>query len=110
MTNIAEWQEKYPNGKAPLSWDLSDYIFWNEEPPPCVILGVTEGQSIAREDVEEWAREVYQTLYILREQNPDKFDDHFNNFVLDLEYLHHLDKISKEDVLRLKDKESLNIG
>jgi hypothetical protein len=110
MKNKREWKEKYPQGKAPLSWDLADYLCWCEEPPPCVIVGVTEGQALADENIEEWAREVYQTLYILKDDKPERFDEQFGNFVLDLEYLERLGKISAEDVVRLKDKENLNLG
>jgi hypothetical protein len=109
MNNIHEWNNKYPKGKAPLSWNLSDYLFWGDEPPSCVVLGVSEGQALKEGEIEEWARETYHTLYILREECPDKFDEQFGNFVLDLEYLRSLGKISPEDLIRLKDRENLNL-
>jgi hypothetical protein len=104
------WKRKYPTGKALLSWDLSDYLSWEEEPPPCVTSGVTEGCALAEECIEQWAREEYHTLCILRDEYPKRFKEQYDNFVLDLEYLHSLGKISKEDVESLKKEENISFG
>jgi hypothetical protein len=105
--NIQKWQEEYPEGKAVLSWSLSDYLIHDEEPPACVIGGICEGQSMDEDDIEKWAKEEYHTLCILRDEYPEKFKDHYRNFVLDLEYLHSLGKISKEDLDDLKKEENI---
>lgn len=110
MTKNVSWEKKYPNGKAVLSWDLSDYLYWKDEPPQCILGGITEGMSFDETETEQWAREELQTLCILKEMYPKKFDEHFQNFVLDLEYLHSLGKISKEDLKTLSDKENIDFG
>lgn len=102
-----EWQKKYPNGKAMLSWDLSDFLLWEDEPPACVIGGIPEGQSMDEDSIEEWAREEYHTLCILRDEFPKGFKEQYCNFVLDLEYLHSLGKISKEDLNSLMNEENI---
>lgn len=99
-----------PKLKPSLSWDLADYVRMGEEPPPCVLGGVPEGIAMGAEEVEDWLREEFQTLYVFRDEYQDKFDAQYRLFLLDLEYLYSLGKISKEDMDKLKDKESLNIG
>lgn len=105
-----QWDKKYPKGKAPLSWDVDDYIFWEEEPPSCLITGITEGQAMSEDEITDWLSDEVQSLSIIREEYPARFTDQHNNFVLDLEYLVLLGKITKEEAKKLCDKGNFEFG
>lgn len=96
--------------KPSLSWTLDDYKTLGEEPPECVLLGRKEGEIMEPEEVEEWAKEEVHCLSVFQEDYPDKFNSQYAMFFSDLEYLHSLGKISKEEYDKLTDKGILNFG
>ncbi len=97
-------------GKAILSWSLADYREINEEPPECLFSGLTEGESMREEDVKEWVEETVQCLFVIREEYPEKFETQYNYFLLDLEYLRSLGKITEDDHEELKKERVLSFG
>jgi hypothetical protein len=101
--------KRIPN-KAVLSWCLADYLAAGDEPPPCVIGGVTEGQTMGEEEVDAWLKEEIHTLSILKEDYPHRFNELYSYYLLDLEYLHELGKISQEELEKCKDKGNFNFG
>ncbi len=96
--------------KAVLSWSLADYLRSGDEPPSCVIGGITEGQAMDDDEVGIWLKEEIHSLSILREEYPDKFEEQYEAYVLDLEYLCELGKISKDEVKKCKDKGNFKFG
>lgn len=95
--------------KAPLSWDLSDYLSANEEPPECVIQGVTEGEMMDIDLIEGWCKETMTTLCIIKEEYPNRFHKLKDDYLLDLDYLFELGKINKDEMELLR-KENFNFG
>lgn len=102
--------EKEIEKKAILSWDLADYREVGEEPPECLFSGLTEGESMEEEGVKEWAKETVQCLSVLREECPKKFELQYSYFLLDLEYLRSLGKITEDDYEELKKERVLSFG
>lgn len=107
---IKGWQKKNPKGKAMLAWDLSDYEVFGDEPPACVFTGVTEGEAMSREQIEEWVAETISILSVLREEYPDRYKEQFECFVLDLEYLKSLGKITQEERDQVIKEENYKFG
>lgn len=110
LENRKKWQKEHPEGKAFLSWNLADYLANDIEPLPCVVQGTTEGETMEEESVEEWLREELVTLSIIKENYPEKFDEQLKNYLLDLEYLMALGKISKEECQELSKEENFYFG
>ncbi|MBW6431773.1 hypothetical protein K0A96_01140 [Patescibacteria group bacterium] len=96
--------------KPSLSWDRHDYQIMGDEPPECLNFDRTEGENMTQEEVEDWIREEVQCLSVFKEQYPNKFEDQFSYFLLDLEYLYSLGKIKKEDYEKLTDEGTFNFG
>jgi len=96
--------------KASLSWNQEDYQIMQEEMPACLSFGNTEGEAMTKEGVEDWVRQAVQYLSVFKEDYPDKFREQYQYFLLDLEYLYSLGKISKEDYDRLKKEKVFNFG
>ncbi len=96
--------------KPSLSWSLIDYQTIGEEPPQCVYFGQTEGQVLTQEDIVAWAEEEIKSLSVIKESYPEKFDEQYKYFILDLEYLHSLDKITDNELEKLADKGNFNFG
>lgn len=94
--------------KASLSWTEDDYKKTSEEPPKCLEFGLTEGESMDSEAVEDWIREEVQCLSVFKEDYPEKFEEQYGFYLLDLEYLYSLGKIDREDYLRLCKEELFN--
>lgn len=105
-----EWKEKNPRGKAFLAWNLADYLANDIEPLPCVVQGKTEGQAMEEDELEEWLREELVALSIIKEDYPERFKEQLNNYLLDLEYLKSLDKISQEEYETLIKEENFEFG
>jgi hypothetical protein len=108
--NQKNWEKSNPKGKAMLSWNLHDYEVWGDEPPGSVIGGVTEGQAMEREEVEEWTRETIKVLSVIKEEYPQRFEELYNGYLLDLEYLESLGKITEDERKKLATKEMFNFG
>lgn len=98
------WKNKHPQGKAPLSWDLSDYEELGDEAPACLSVGKTEGEIMEPEDVAEWIEESARNLCVLKEEFPEQFKEQYRNYLLDLEYLRGLDKITQEEFEELSEE------
>lgn len=96
-----EWEKKNPRGKAELSWNLNDYLVWGEEPPSCVLEGVTEGQAMEEGNIQAWILESMKSISVIKEEYPLKFNDVYRDFTLDLEYLNEIGKITKKEMLKL---------
>lgn len=105
------WEKIHKNGKAPLSWDLTDYKVWHEEPPSCLTTtGETEGEAMEDEAVSNWVTEEVQTLSVVMEEYPERAKELERDFWLDLEYLKSLGKITEEEYERLKKEDLFNFG
>jgi predicted RNase H-like HicB family nuclease len=96
--------------KASLSWTKKDYEVMGDEPPECVFSGKTEGEILDDEALEQWLADEVRILSIIKDDNPQIFDEHYRYFVLDLEYLYTLGKITAEEIVALKDKENFKLG
>jgi hypothetical protein len=108
--NVEEWKKKYPKGKAFLSWDLADYLAHDLEPIPAVMEGTTEGATLGEDEIESYLREEIQCLAVFRENYPEKFDEQYRNYILDLEYLLSLGKISEDELDKLTEKGNFKFG
>ncbi|MDD3678717.1 MAG: hypothetical protein PHT36_00470 [Patescibacteria group bacterium] len=102
--------KKNLNKKAALSWDANDYRDLGEEAPECVYFGRTEGESMSEEDLGEWLREQIQTLSIIKEENSNLFKENHQRFLLDLDYLFELGKITREEYEEYQREEVLDFG
>jgi hypothetical protein len=96
--------------KPSLSWNKEDYEEKGQEAPACVSLGVTEGESFETEDTEEWLREQVQCLSVLKETYPARFEELYQEYLSDLDYLYKLGKITKEDKEAYQKSENFNFG
>lgn len=94
--------------KASLSWSLEDYRTLGEEAPQCLFFGKTEGESLTTEMVEDWVREEAKSLLVLSEEYPDKFEENYRYYLLDLEYLYSLGKIAEEEYEELKKRKNVS--
>lgn len=95
-----EWNRKYPEGKAQFSWSADDYKIWGYEVPDCLLKNSkrTEGEQLGEKEVEQWVKDSVQTLMIMRESNKKVYKKLYKDFVLDMEYLFSLGKISENDL------------
>jgi hypothetical protein len=96
--------------RASLSWTKEDYETLGDEPPECVFFGNTEGEILEDEALEDWIADEIRMLSVIREDNPEIYDDHYGYFVLDLEYLSSLGKITADEIEELKDKRNFELG
>lgn len=96
--------------KANLSWNLDDYKTTGDEPPECVFFGKTEGELMEPDDISEWSNEQIRCISVIKDDYPNKFDEIYKYYKLDLEYLLSLGKISEEEKEALEDKENFNFG
>lgn len=96
--------------KPSLSWNQNDYQVMGDEPPECLEFGKTEGENMTEDEIEEWIREEVHCLSVFKEQYPKKFEDQFSYFLLDLEYLHSLGKITEEKRDALTDMGVFSFG
>lgn len=98
------------SGKAYLSWNKADFLLAGEELPDSIFGGKTEGETMSAEDIEFWCAEEIKSLPVIREESPGSFDDQCAQFVLDLDYLLSLGKITKEEYDSLKKKDNFSFG
>jgi hypothetical protein len=96
--------------KPGLSWTKSDYEAIGGEPPDCIYFGVTEGESMDAEGVQEWFAEQIRCLSVIKEESVQTFDKEYAKYLLDLEYLASLGKISKAEINKMKQKELFSFG
>lgn len=96
--------------KASLSWTKEDYMVMGEEAPECVFFGKTEGELMEDESLEEWLADEFRALSVIKDDYPEKFEEQYIFYVLDLEYLASLGKISAEELKKLKDKGNFSFG
>lgn len=96
--------------KAYLAWDKTDFATANEDPPDCIGTGITEGEAMSPEDVEAFYIEEIKSLSVIREEYPEKFEEQYEDFVMDLDYLVSLGKITKEECKKLKNKGDFSFG
>lgn len=108
--DIKKPQTNHPKGKASLSWDLKDYKIMGDEPPECLFFGKIEGETMEREDIEEWVSETMSCLSVLKEEYPKRFNEQYNDFILNLEYLKSLGKITQEELDETKKQENFKFG
>lgn len=104
------WNKKNPNGKAPLSWTLEDYEAFGEEPAPTLMFGKTEGEAMEEDEIEGWARESIRTMCVIKEEYPKRFEELYQEYLLDLDYLKALGKITQEEQKELEKKENFSFG
>jgi len=60
--------------------------------------------------LEQWLSDEVRILSVIRDDNPQIFDEHYRYFVLDLEYLCSLGKITADELKTLKDKGNFSLG
>lgn len=92
------WQKKYPNGKAFMSWILDDYQIWQIEPPFCLRKNpnLTEGEQLTEKEIKDWIVDSIQTLKILKETEKKIFDIIYRGFILDIKYLIEIKRVHKD--------------
>ena len=96
--------------KPSLSWNIADYKETGDEPPECVFCGKTEGEVMEPEDVMEWSNEQIRTISVIRESYPKRYKEIYKYYILDLEYLVSLGKITEDEKEKLEDKENFSFG
>ena len=95
---------------ASLSWTKEDYEILGDEPPECVFFGKTEGEILEEEDLEQWLTDEIRILNVIADDNPSLFEEHYGYFVLDLEYLYSLGKITADELKELKERKNFSLG
>lgn len=94
--------------KPPLSWTKQDYKQAGEEAPGCVANGKTEGEVMEPEDIISWSQETLRCIKVLREEYPQKAEEQIAEYMMDLNYLKSLGKITVEQIEQLSDEENYN--
>ena len=104
------WQKKYPNGKAPLSWELDDYQVWQIEPPKCLFEkpSITEGMCMTDDDIDVWLTDSIKTLKILKETEPKVFQRLHQELILDANYLISINKFENKHLDFIGDKNNFD--
>lgn len=86
--------------KATFSWKKSDFEKNNVEVPDSLLNDEmhTEGEKLSEADIISWIQNTQKTFCIIREQDEKRFEDLYKGFLLDLEYLIKIGKISEESL------------
>jgi hypothetical protein len=86
-----------------LSWKQTNYSENHEEIPSVLEFDDvhTEGELMDRDQIDEWLAESNATFCIIREKNETKFDELFQEYVADIEYLHKLGKLTQAEAEQL---------
>lgn len=108
--SIKNWQKIHPAGKAPLAWQIEDFKAWGADIPECVAEGCTEGEAMEVEDIENWFLDTIRNMRVLAEEYPEKYKEQHSLYLLDLEYLKSLGKITKEQKEQMSAKENFYFG
>lgn len=91
-----------------LAWTRADYEDANEEIPEGLINDDlhTEGELMTREEIDSWITDTYKTFCVIRENDEEKFNKLYDEFVLDVHYLLELGKIDPEESLVILNKDN----
>lgn len=100
--------EKKIKSRPSLSWQIEDYQVLGIEVPECLYFGRTEGEAMTENEIISWVNEETQALSVLKEEYPHKFEEHYQYFVLNLEYLNKIGKITKSELNLLKKRSNFN--
>jgi len=94
-----------------LAWTKADYENANEEVPDELLEDDlhTEGELMAREQIDIWVADSYNTLCITRDNDELTFEKLYNDYVVDVHYLEELGKITPAEALELIKKEHFTL-
>ncbi len=92
-----------------LSWKLADYRVAGVEPPARITSnpGLTEGEMMTDDEVEEFIKDSIATLRILSDHNSERYQKIYDTFILDLAYLVTLGRMSEDDYNELTNADNL---
>lgn len=104
------WQKKYPNGKATLCWNVTDYKIWQIDPPECLISdpSFTEGEQMSNIDIETWFSDSIKVLKPLKETEPEIFKRLYKGLILDIKYLISTKRLDKSVLKFVLDKKNFH--
>jgi hypothetical protein len=102
--------EIYGLDKAFLSWKQEDYIKANEEIPDKLLHDKlhSEGELMSEEEIAGWITDTQKTFSIIKEKNPEVFNKLYQGYILDLEYLVRIGKITEDmmdEILKMENFE-----
>ena len=85
--------------RSRLAWKQADFVSAKEEIPEALIADDfhTEGELLSREEIVSWLVDTNATFCLVREQNEKRFNELYEEFTCDLEYLKTIGKITPEE-------------
>lgn len=84
--------------KSELAWKLADYLEAGVPPPELIVQypQSCEGELMTKEEVEDWMALSLKTLIVVREEDPELFEDLCAGFRQDVEFLLGLGRLPDE--------------
>lgn len=82
-----------------LAWKLADYRAAGTEPPPRLVSnpGLTEGEMMTDDEVEEFIKDSIATLRILSDKHSARYAEIYATYRSDLAYLTELGRMTEDD-------------
>lgn len=101
-------RKKKKDGKAFLEWKKADFIEANEEIPNSLMFDDfhTEGELMSDEEIIKWILDTEKTFSIIKEQDEKAFEELYNEYVKDLNYLVRIKRLTEENVDEILNKEN----
>lgn len=91
---------KENNKKPEFSWKKQDFIDNNQEIPNSLLNDDihTEGEKLSENEIVDWIVDTQKTFKVVREQDQNRFNELYKDFLLDLEYLIEIGKIDEDSL------------
>ena len=85
--------------RSELSWQKADFLAANEEVPDRLINDDkhSEGELMTEDELAEWLQDTTVTFAIIRKKDNVRFNELYRNYVLDIQYLVKIGKITVEE-------------
>jgi hypothetical protein len=89
--------------QSELSWKQSDFIKAGEEVPEKLLHDTlhTEGELMTEAELAEWLTDTQATFSIIKQKDPARFDELYGTYILDIQYLSKIGKITDEEEAEL---------
>jgi hypothetical protein len=88
------------NKKPNFSWKKNDFTDNNVEIPNSLLNDDvhTEGEKLSEQEIIDWVLDTQKTFCIIREQDEKRYEELYQDFLLDLEYLIKIGKIDEDSL------------
>jgi hypothetical protein len=85
--------------KAEMAWKKADFIEAGAEIPDRLVHDDihTEGELMNDDEIQEWLDDTRRVFCLIQEKDPERFEDLYKKYILDIHYLMEIDKIDEED-------------